>query len=480
MRGAAWVLAIAVVGGGTVTWLVHTRSGAVDRQLDADLAAALDRGGIADLGRAQAVGRRLVLGAGGGRSEAAALAFADARLAIDYGVPTAPEAEEVLARFGLPDGRSDGPSTMAASAKALLAARNGDRDGAARIAAAAAAAEPGTPYPLYALGRARALAGDLPGAARAFDAASVVAPAFLASRVARAEVLLDLGNADGARPPLEAALSDSPGDPRAQLLIDEVGVATRNHDASPRGAAICAGPWRPPAIDTACLLAQAGRERRAGNRAGARADAEGAARAVPDEPRLLARAALLLAQLGAVDQAAGLLARARRRGAAEMPTFVWATAAIALGRGHAGALPAGPRPADPETTLLIARAALAAGGVGALGAVLGGLGPTARDRDGDLQRLGRLASRTPRLASGAPGQTAGDDPMQAYIDGLAAQLAGDLVKATERFGHALSGHGDACHAAGEYVAALRAQKRRPDPAALARLRTENSRCVNLR
>jgi tetratricopeptide (TPR) repeat protein len=484
MRGAVWVLAIATVGGGTVAWLVHTRGDAVDRQLDAELAAALDRGGIADLGRAQAIGRRLVLGPGGGRSEAAALALADARLATDYGVPTAPEAEEILARFGLPDGRSDGPSTMAASAKALLTARNGDRDGASRIAAAAAAAEPGIPYPLYALGRARTLGGDLEGAARAFDAATVVAPAFLASRVARAEVLLDLGNVGRARLLLAGGLSDSPGDPRAQLLMDEVELASRDGDASPQGATVCAGTWRPPAIETACLLARAERERRAGNRAGARADAEGAARAVPDEPRLLARAALLLAQLGAVDQAAALLARARRRAAAETPTFVWATAAVALGRGHAGALPTGPRPADPETTLLVARAALAAGGVGALGAALGGLGPTARDGDGDLERLGQLAARPLRLASRAAGQAGGqaavDDPMQAYLDGLAAQLAGDLGKATERFGHALSGHGDACHAAGEYVAALRAQKRRPDPTVFAHLRGENARCVNLR
>ena len=480
MRGAAWVLAIAVVGGGTVAWLVHARNGTVNRQLDAELAAALDRGGIADLGRAQAVGRRLVLGPGGGRSEAAALALADARLAIDYGVPAAPEAEEILAHFGLPDGRSDGPSVMAASAKALLSARNGDREGAARIAAAAAAAEPGIPYPLYALGRTRALGGDLEGAARAFDAASVVAPAFLASRVARAEVLLDLGNVGRARLLLAGAISDAPGDPRAQLLLDEVELASRGGDASPQGAAVCAGTWRPPAIETACLLARAERARRSGNRAGARADAEDAARAVPDEPRLLARAALLLAQLGAVDQAAALLARARRRVAAETPTFAWATAAVALGRGHAGAPPAGPRPADPETTLLVARAALAAGGMGALGAALGGLNPTARERDGDLERLGRLAARTPRLGSRTPGQAAGDDPMQAYVDGLAAQLAGDLVKATERFGHALSGHGDACHAAGEYVAALRAQKLRPAPTAFARLRAENSRCVNLR
>ncbi len=484
MRGAAWVLAIAVVGGGTVGWLVHARTGTLDRQLDAELAAALDRGGLGDLGRAQAVGRRLVLGAGGGRAEAAALAFADARLAIDYGATTAPEAEAILARFRLPDGRGDGASALAASAKALLAARNGDRDGAARIAATAAAAQPASPYPLYALGRARALAGDLEGAARAFDAATVVAPAFLASRVAEAELYLDLGNVGRARLPLAAALSDLPGDPRSQLLMDEVALATSDQGVALQGAPICSGKWRPPAIETACLLARAERERSAGNRAAARSDAESAARAVPEQPRLLARAALLLAQLGAVDRAAGLLARARRREAAQMPAFVWATAAVALGRGHAGTLPGGPRPADPETTLLVARAALAAGGVGALGLALGALGPAAHAPDADLVRLRQLASRTPHLPARAAGQAtvaaATDDPLQAYLDGVAAQLAGDLVKATERFGHALSGHGDACHAAGEYVAALRAQKRRPDPAAFARLRAENSRCVNLR
>ena len=121
-----------------------------------------------------------------------------------------------------------------------------------------------------------------------------------------------------------------------------------------------------------------------------------------------------------------------------------------------------------------------AGGVGALGKALAGLGAEARTRDADLERLGRLTSRKPRTAPGAglPGGD-GSDPMQAYLDGLAAQLDGELVKATERFERALSGHGDACRAAGEYMAASRAQKRRPDPAVFARLRAENGRCVNL-
>jgi tetratricopeptide (TPR) repeat protein len=248
MRGAAWVLVIAAVGGGAVAWLVHSRRGAVDRQLDADLAAALDRGGIADLGRAQALGRRLVLGAGAGRAEAAALAFADARLAADHGVATAIEAEEILARFHLPDRRNDAANAMAASARALLAARGGDRGAAERLAAEAAAAHPGFPQPLYALGRARTLAGDLAGATRAFDAAIVVAPTFLPARVARAEVLLELGNPAAARAALEPVLAESPGDLQAELLLDEVREATSPARPQPNAdvPACAAGRWTGP------------------------------------------------------------------------------------------------------------------------------------------------------------------------------------------------------------------------------------------
>ena len=45
--------------------------------------------------------------------------------------------------------------------------------------------------------------------------------------------------------------------------------------------------------------------------------------------------------------------------------------------------------------------------------------------------------------------------------------------------HALSGHGDACRAAGEYRATLRALKSKADAAAFGALRGENAGCVNL-
>ena len=87
----------------------------------------------------------------------------------------------------------------------------------------------------------------------------------------------------------------------------------------------------------------------------------------PDAPRLLLHIAESLAQLGSVDLAAGLLERARTLIDPDAPAFAWAAVAIALGRGRDPTLPEDPRPADPETRLLVARAALAAGGLGELG-----------------------------------------------------------------------------------------------------------------
>ena len=364
---------------------------------------------------------------------------------------------------------------MAAAARALVLLRAGHPEAAARDAAEAAASAPGIPYPLYALGRARARAGDLPGAQRALEAAIVGAPGFRAARVARAEVRLDLGDARTARTALGEVIADAPRDLRARLLLEEADQAL-GAQASPTLPAACAeGRWSPPALTAGCALAEAERKRRAGARGEAREQAETAARLAPGEPRLLARTALALAQLGAVDRAAALLARARELAGPRLPGVAWAAAAVGLGRGRAGALPDGPRPADPETRLLVARTALGAGGVGTLGPALDALGEPALAHDADLRALARL-----RGGARAPDATKGGDPLDAYVDGLRAGLAGDLPRAAARFQHALSGHGDACRAAGEYVATLRALKRRADPGAFAALRAENAACVNLR
>src|SRR5262249_22198922 len=67
-----------------------------------DVGADIQRGTLADLGRAQALGRRLVLGAPAedDAEAAAALAFVSAVLAWDYGLDTDGEADAALARAG--------------------------------------------------------------------------------------------------------------------------------------------------------------------------------------------------------------------------------------------------------------------------------------------------------------------------------------------------------------------------------------------
>ncbi|HVU51536.1 MAG TPA: hypothetical protein VHL80_12665, partial [Polyangia bacterium] len=102
-----------------------------------------------------------------------------------------------------------------------------------------------------------------------------------------------------------------------------------------------------------------------------------------------------------------------------------------------------------------------------------------------LQALAAPAGGEPATASapaGEPAPAAARPKVSAaehYVAGLRARLAGDLMGAAEHLSHALSGHADACRAAGEYVATLRALKRHPDATAFNTLRADNSGCVNL-
>lgn len=489
-----------------------------------ELLADVERGGFGDLARAQSRGRHLLVGHLDDREAMAALAFTDAALTLDYGFNAISEAATLLAGRHEPPGASTPDSVFAveAAASALLLVHSGNREDGMREAMSAAARAPGNPYPLYALGRARALGGDLAGARGALEAAIVGDPGFTAARVAWAEVVLDLGDAKAARAALTAVLAQSPQDLRAQLLLDEARQALADapepgHAASTmKLPAICDEVdreepglasqvrWPPVFFRAACALARATRARRSGARTVALVAAKAAAAIAPDEPRLMGRIALELAQLGAIDRAASLLTRARRRAAPETPTLAWAAVAVALGRGRAPPLPDAPRPADPETRLLEARAGLAEGGLGELAAVVTRLGPRAIATDADLRLLARLGEteatdrRPPAPRPSSAGATPAahlattprdvapeedrddDDPLRAYVDGLAAQFRGDPAAAAERFWHALSGHGDACRAVGEYVAALRALKLPADPSAWRALSSENAACVNLR
>lgn len=502
MRGpvrAVVILVLATLGLGT-WWLISSRRQAAAAQMRAQILTDIERGGVNEWARAQLMARRLILADPGDAETAAALAFVDAALAVDYGLDTARETRSLLTRHSGAVGSSDVVTGMLVAARALMYVASGDRESAARVAVTGTAAAPGVAFPFYALGRARALSGDLGGAARAMEAAMVRAPSFLAARLSWAEARLDQGDAKAARPALVEAVARAPEDVRSRLLLEEAEHALGRAAPAPVAACVAleAAPngegagsagssptaeaigvphsrWPPPAIKAACALGAATRARLAGRRTDAVAEVERAAGVVPNQARLLGRTVIALAQFGLVDWAAALLERARKLAAPEVPTLAWGALAVSVGKGRVPMFPGGPRPADPESRLLAARASLAAGGAGALASTLTSLPPAIVAGDRDLLLLTRLG-RT----RDAGGPARGDEPLRDYVDGLRAKFDGDLTKAVERFGHALSGHGDACRAAGEYVATMGLLKRPVPAEALTALRAENNGCVNVR
>jgi len=500
-RGTAGGLAvIAILALGTsllVRWKMRGDQG----HLRALLSAEIDRGSLVGLGRAQAIGRRVVLSNPEDRESAALLAFTGGLLATEFGQATINEAESAAARVEPAGAPPDGSaaSAIAGAARALVALRRGDSGRALALATAAAAATSETPYARCALGRVRAAAGDLAGASHALEAAMVEAPGFLPAKLAWAEVRLDLGDGAAAKAVLEPIAAHAPEDIRARLLLDE---ATQALAADPRlGAATTPASTSleaacnqngvlPPYVVAGCALAASSRARFSGDRLRASTQSQAAARTVPDEPRMLARTAQLLAQEGFVDKAEKLVDRAARFAAAQAPDLAWARLAVTLGHGRVATAPPGQRPFDATTRVIAARAAFAAGGPGALSAALDGYGPVVVGRDADLRLLeGLAAPATPPPATmGAPAGAAAapatphaakESAAEHYVAGLRARIAGDLLGAAEHLSHALSGHADGCRAAGEYVAVLRALKRHPDATAFNTLRADNAGCVNL-
>jgi len=491
-RGTAGGLAIiSIVAVGT-SLLVSWKMRGDANHLRALLAAEIDRGSLVGLGRAQAIGRRVVLADSSDPESAALLAYAGALLATEFGQGTINEAEAAAALAEQDGAVGASPvAPIAASARALVALRKGAPARALALATAAAAASSDGPHARCALGRVRAAAGDLVGASHALEAAMVEAPDFLPATLAWAEVRLDLGDAAAAQAVLVPVVARAPEDIRARFLLEEaaraVATAPGSTPTPPANAALestCAtNGVLTPYLVAGCGLAWSSRARLAGDHLRASTQAQAAARVAPDEPRMLARAAQILAQQGLVDRAERLLERAARFATPQAPQLAWARLAITLGHGRAATAPPGLRPINADTRVLAARAAFAVGGAGALATTLDGFGAEVVANDADLRLLKALlapapVAQTPPPASGGPPR-AKPGAAEQYVDGLRARLAGDSLLAAEHLSHALTGHADACRAAGEYVAALRALKRQPDAASFNTLRAENSGCVDL-
>jgi hypothetical protein len=477
------------------TWL---RSRSLWTRYREELVHEVESGSLPRLLKAKALANRILAGKPD-RDTQAVLAMTNAFLASTYGLPTGPEAQADIDACQAASSGTPRRNAVLGAAQAMVAMASGDLPLAQAHAQRAAEATRGEPYPLLALAMVNARSGAMVAANKLLEALMVREPGLNLAVALWAEVRLDLGDAESARPVLRALVARAPDNTRARLLLSEAEralgspvagsgpeknapSAMENAEATSLAMACARDAGVSPAIAAACELDAAAAARLAGLRGKARTHALRAAAVAAAEPRVLATNAQILAQLGQIDAAAKLAEDAARFAGPMMPALAWARLGIGLGRGGVEVMPPTLRVSSPDTRLFAARAAFAAGGASNLATFLAQL-KMPRAADPDLDFIARCApakssNRHARLDSDDEAELRG--PVGAYVAGVLARLDGDPHAAANRLRLALDGHGDACRAAGEYQAALRALKRPLPPEAEFRpLQVANALCINL-
>jgi hypothetical protein len=177
--------------------------------------------------------------------------------------------------------------------------------------------------------------------------------------------------------------------------------------------------------------------------------------------------------MGAIDQASACLDEATRIANRSLPSLRWGQVGIDLGRGKLVDLVEAPKvSASPWAPLFVVRNGLASGGIKALATAL-------REVAAKGPQIDAFASLAQGSSSATLLAAVARDPVRNYLKGMQARLQGKTALAVELLAKALEEHGDACRAAGEYLAACRELGRMPDDNALGWLRRENALCVNL-
>jgi hypothetical protein len=304
----------------------------------------------------------------------------------------------------------------------------------------------------FALAKARRRAGTVEiDDARASDTIG-------AALVLRAQTLLDQGDAARAAQLLAALLARAPTQTQGRLALAEAhaaqGRAPTAEEARELRAACAADGPRSLFIEAGCTLNTAEELRRSGQRLEARAAALKVAGMAPPEPRLLARTAQLLLNIGETRRAESLMVRARRFAAPSYPPLAWAILGARINRGAQVDPAKAPATAGPESRLLAVRAALAREGAAGVQKALVGMKPADVTSDPDLgwfallprvQRPGTAVRIAQRWAAGGRPVPS---PVGCYVLGLLARWGGLRPLAVRWLAGARAGHGDACSAVG--------------------------------
>jgi hypothetical protein len=475
LRGFAIFFGLVTISAVTVELYLRASDRAHWRRMETAAEHELLGGGLQGLLRARA----MALGGAAVTDDteaAATLALANAVLASEYGREEADAALAAANAVEAAPRASQRAQSLKLASRALVEVTAGRLDRAEALARQSVSLGHKQASPLFVLGRVRLRQGNLAAAGHAFQAALVREPGFIEARVAWAEVWLEQGERDRAKDALLAALRHTPDHGRAQLLLAELGSALPDRvGASASWEATCERDGsKSPFIASACDLARARRAVRDHDRDAAVRFADSAGRHRPADPRVLAGVAQLLASLGAVDRASSCYDEATRMASPTLPSLRWAKLAIDLGRGQLADFPEELAVASsPWAPVLKARIALASGGTKVLSATL-------REFPAGSAGLDALALPASAEAGGeAVAEPAGPEPASAYVRGMQALLAGKPSLAADLLAKSLYAHGDACRAAGEYLALCRELGRFPDADAFAWLARENVHCVNL-
>jgi tetratricopeptide (TPR) repeat protein len=412
------------------------------------------------------------------------LGLVNAFLVLDYDVDARKDAEYALGRASRSPEVSRERTSLAATARSLLALAAGDRAAARQHAeTAVAAVTPDPPaFALLASARVRSLAGDAAGAARDLDHAIGISGDVAPVLVDWAATRLDQGDPVAARRALLALLGKDAEYSRARLLLADAERAlgepgwVKDLELACRSDAKISRNVR-----AACAVGTALQARLEGDRSGALRKAKAASQTTED-PQALAQMSLLLALLGEIDVAEEILGRAAKSAAPLVVAVQWANLAIRLGRSeNAASLPSVEHPAGPERDLVALRAAYARSGSAGLAAALKALPPGIQDIDGDVRAFAKLAQEggLPKpeiLALEKRGEKGG--PVVSYVLGLFATRDKDFKLAARRLEKALSLHGDACPAAALYLDAVKHVGRgaQLNKTALRGLHARNAKC----
>jgi tetratricopeptide (TPR) repeat protein len=416
-----------------------------------DMTAAIAAGTLDGLSAVRALGKRVLEMQPPDPDQLAAAAFASALLASDYGGAGNADALEMANAAEKARPERAVRTALIEGARALVTLTGGHLDDARAAVERAQKAAPDSAEASLVRGRVALREGDLAAAVPALEKAIRRPPVITSAALDLAVAHLDSGDPVAAAGVLGPVVAER-NDLRAILLLAEAERAQGKPVSAKSLRERCRDEGRDSiGMRTWCAAETALAARLAGDRQAAQRSARSATAGGGRNPRALAHGALVLANLGEIEQSSDALRKIRDDSTPAFVPRAWVYLALAVGRGEVPAASvAVPKPSGPETRLVAARVAFARAGKLGLREFLGSTDPNLVAQDPDLAAFAILADESPPDAAGKAALEDRADKgsgFASYVLGRLALAAGDPKAAAPRLHRALQSSAEACEAA---------------------------------